>query len=357
MLRVAALSGAVAMLVLAMGCWLAMPLLLPILAGGFPLDKLAEARSVALPLSLLPALAAAVAVASAALTVHGRAAAAAAVLLITPLSEICLLFLPVQLEIAWFGWLRLAGGAAELLLVAGLLGLLLPRSALGPHELRRTFDRLLPAGRQFAALTLAAGLGTVSVLVDQAMAAPLGGGAVSTLGYGSKITLGLMGVFDAALAATVFPELARLAAIDDLANMRRTVLAWTLRTFVGALIAAGLVFAFSEPLVRLLFERGSFDPGATRQVALVQAWYVLQLPFHAAALLGTRLLTALSRNQALVLVSVLNVLVNWFGNLVFRAWFGLAGIALATSFVYAVAALATFALARQALAGRRLART
>jgi len=49
-----------------------------------------------------------------------------------------------------------------------------------------------------------------------------------------------------------------------------------------------------------------------------------------------RVLVAMSKNHLLTLMSVINLVVNVIGNIVFMRWLGVSGIALSTSVVYMV---------------------
>ena len=335
--------GAGSLLALGAIAWLGAPVLLRLVAGTFAPAKLALAQQLFLPLAALPALFACASIWAAALTVGGRQRLVGAVLLITPLLEVAWLALHPAPGVAGLSWLRLGGALVELLVLGLALGWRRDASGIagpGPGW---------PALGQFASLALGSSIGTISVLVDQAMTAPLGPGAIAALGFGSKVGLGLLGLFDVAFAAVVYPRFAALAAARDWPGLRRTARRWAVGTFAAGAAGTLVLGLFSAPLVRLLFERGSFSAADTALVARVQALLLLQLPFHAAGLVGTRLLSALSRNQALVLVSAINVVVNGVGNLVLRELFGVAGIALSTSGVFVVSSGVLWLLCRSAL--------
>jgi putative peptidoglycan lipid II flippase len=97
-----------------------------------------------------------------------------------------------------------------------------------------------------------------------------------------------------------------------------------------------MIVTFSEPIVRLLFERGQFLASDTRAVARVQALYALQIPFYVLGILGVQLLHAVSANRVLMWVSIGNFFTNIIGNFVFMRVWGVAGIAFATSMVYLI---------------------
>lgn len=336
--------GAGGLLVVCAAAWAASPQLLQLVAGGFPPAKLARTAGLLLPMVALPALVACAALWGAALVAAGRQALVVSTLLVTPVLEVALLLFRPSWGVTGLAWTRLVAGCLE----AAILGVALWSARPGAHSPAGP-GALRGAGTQLGSLVLGATIGSASPLVDQAMATPLGAGSVAALAYGSKVGLGLLGLFDTALAAVVYPRLAHLAAERDWAGLRATVRQWAVRTF--AVVAAGtlLLVACSTPLVRLLFERGSFGAADTELVARVQALFVLQLPFHAAGLVGTRLLSALSRNQDLVLMSLVNATLNVAANLALRGPFGVAGIALATSLVYVVASCLAWALGARAL--------
>jgi len=94
---------------------------------------------------------------------------------------------------------------------------------------------------------------------------------------------------------------------------------------------------FSEDLVRLLFQRGAFTAADTLVTARIQAFYMLQAPFHLGSIVLVRFVTASNGNRFLVWVSSLNAVANVIGNYVLSARLGVAGIALSTSLVQALA--------------------
>ena len=345
-LLAAATKWALALL-LAVGVvlWVSSPLLLRLLAAGFPPAKRELTRALLLPLCTLPALSACASIWGAALAARGQQMLVAGALVVMPILELVALAWVPGTNVQTLAWLRPIGSLLELAVLGAAL-LPAQRGLRDPDASRE----LLPAAAQLGALTLASAVGALSVLVDQVMTAPLGAGAIAALGYGSKVGLGVLGLFDTALVGVVYPLLARLAAARDFSALRIATRRWALGTFVASALGTALLVAISGPLVRLLFERGAFSPADTALVTSVQVCFVLQIPFHAAALVGTRLLTALSRSHDLVLVSVVSVVVNAFGNLILGRLLGVRGIALATSLVFVVSAAITWRLVSRALA-------
>jgi putative peptidoglycan lipid II flippase len=193
---------------------------------------------------------------------------------------------------------------------------------------------------QFVPASAAALLFTCTTAVDQSMATMLGPGSVSALTYGNKIVTGILAIATIALSNTILPYFSRMMALGDWSGVRHTF-----RTYAGLVLIVsvpltlGLIY-FSEPLVRILFERGAFTAADTHQVAQIQALYLLQVPFFVLNILVVRLISSLRANHTLVWGSVGALILDIVLNYILGYWLGVAGIALATSIVYVLILLA-----------------
>ena len=88
--------------------------------------------------------------------------------------------------------------------------------------------------------------------------------------------------------------------------------------------------------LRRFVERGAFSRHDTQIIALVQAMYVIQIPFYTAGILFVRMLTSMQRNRTLFWGTGISLPLNVALNYVFMQRMGVAGIALSTSVMYAV---------------------
>jgi putative peptidoglycan lipid II flippase len=196
-------------------------------------------------------------------------------------------------------------------------------------------------------------------LIDQAMAATLAHGSISTLAFGQKLPALILMVSALALSTAVLPHLSEMVAGEDWAGVRDTVRAvrrWLVVIFVP--LTLGLIVV-SRPLVALIFERGAFSAADVAPVALVQSALLLQVPFFLVGTLYVRLISALGRNSILLWGTVISLSVKVGCNLLLMRWLGVTGIALSTSVVYVVAcaflALQAHRAAAQRIAGGGLA--
>ncbi len=175
-----------------------------------------------------------------------------------------------------------------------------------------------------------------SGLVDQAMAATLGGGSAAVFSYSSRVVAVVLSVGTMALGTAVLPYFSRMVAERDWAAIQHTLKTWTWLILAATIpLTIGLV-AFSQPLVRLMFERGAFTAEDTAIVGQVQAMLALQIPFYSLGILYVRLISSLKANHILMYGTVVSFVLNVSGNYVLKDIFGVAGIALATAIVYVV---------------------
>lgn len=176
-------------------------------------------------------------------------------------------------------WGALAGGAVQ-------LAFQLPALRKAGFRFRWEFAPRDPALRRVAALMLPATLGLaavqINIFIDTSLASGLGDGPISWLQYAFRLIQLPIGVFGVALGMANLARVSRDAARGDLEGLR-TNLAGALRAAaVLALPAAAGLVALREPLVRLLFERGRFDPSDTAATAAAVLCYATGLYAYAA---------------------------------------------------------------------------
>ncbi len=191
----------------------------------------------------------------------------------------------------------------------------------------------------------------IGLLVEQAIAASLERGTVSSLGYGNRIPTALSGVLVTAIGTTALPHFAALLAKGNHAyclHVLRKLSAWLLATG----LALGLVLAFtSVPIIHLVFERGAFDAASTLRVAPVQQAYFFQLPVALVAMLSSRVLAASGGHRQISVVIVISMILQMVLAWTLGLHFGAAGVAWAATLAMAAAALSYYQLAiRQLLA-------
>jgi putative peptidoglycan lipid II flippase len=164
------------------------------------------------------------------------------------------------------------------------------------------------------------------------------------------------GIFSVAVATVLFPTLARFAsrgAIDDL----RATLANGMRLILFVLVpAAAIVLALSEPIIRLVYQRGEFGPEATTLVATALFWFAFSLPTNGLYLLQTRTFFGLQRPWMATKLAALDLIISTVAALALYKPFGIGGIVAGTGIGTSVAMIAQAVILRRELGGLEVGR-
>jgi putative peptidoglycan lipid II flippase len=332
---------------------LAAPWLLRIVGSGFDEPTLALAGRLLYMLLGVLAVSGLSSILGAVLNAHERFLATALAPLAVPLGTLTgLVLLENRCGIEALALGTLAGFAIECCVLAGAAA----RARLLPVPVWREVDpHLHDIARRYWPIVLGTLMLSASAVVDQSMAASLGSGNVSVLNYGGKLVALALSIVAASLSTVLLPRFSRLITAgrwNDLARIRRNF-AWLV--VAGSIPIVAVLALAAEPMIRLLFERGEFSSETTAAVSRVQTYLALQIPFYVLAMLGSRLLSALDSNQTVLRIGALALVLNVVLDYALMQSFGVDGIAMATSLVYAVAAVVTLAAIRAKLVEARAA--
>jgi putative peptidoglycan lipid II flippase len=222
----------------------------------------------------------------------------------------------------------LAGSLLHAAVVAGMMEARGYRFRLRWHGMTEATREV--AG-QYGPVLLSSVVSSGGLLVDQAMAAMLVAGSVSALVYANRFVSVVLTLLAGAVSTAIVPYFSRMIAYRDWAGCRHTVRIWVrLTAFISVPIAA-LLIAGARPLVRVALQHGQFGPRDTTVVASVLAMYAIQIPFFVTSRVYYRFIVAMRRTDLILYCGILNLGLDVVLNLVLMRWFGVAGIALATS--------------------------
>ncbi len=326
------------------------PYYLPLLGSGFSAAKLVLTRRLLYVLLPFVALSGLVVTWTAVLNAGERFALPALLPILLPLAIVVFLLLMGK---AWGIFAMALGTVTGVALQAVVLAW-----ALKHHGIRLELQwygldsNLRQVASQYVPMLAGSLLMGSTDLVDQSMAAILGPGSVAALNYGKKFVRLVLGIGSLALSTAAFPYFSQMVAKRDWAGCRHTLKTYSRFIALGTVpITLGLIL-FSQPLVRVLFQRGAFTAQDTKVVSSVQAFLLLQIPFYILGNLGVRLVSALKRNSWLMTIAAVNTVLNVVLNLVFMKYAGVAGIALSTSCVYLVSCILIYGSIFSALRDR-----
>ena len=237
----------------------------------------------------------------------------------------------------------------------GQLALQLPSLYREGYRYRPEFNPADPGLHDILGLigfgTIAGAAVQINLLVNMVLATGEGAGAVSWLSYAFRVMYLPIGIFGVSIATATLPAVSRHAAQDSTEGIRSTIsgsLRMMLVLNVPALV--GLI-VLAEPIVALIFERGSFLPSDTASTTAALVFYAPGLVGYSAVRIAVPCFYAMRNSLTPTLVSVGAVVLNIVLNLVLVRVMGFRGLALGTSIVALGNALVLLALLHRRLGG------
>jgi putative peptidoglycan lipid II flippase len=301
----------------------------PLIASNFPAGKLDLSVRIfyaLLPVVLITGIATNC---TAVLNTFDRFALPALAVVINPVIIIAgALLLSGRLGIWAMVYATLAGALLHAAVVAGMMDFHGYRFRLRWHGMTAATREV---AHQYGPVLLSGVVASSGLLVDQSMAAMLPAGSVSALVYANRFVGVVLTLLAGAVSTAVTPYFSRMIALGDWAGCRHILRTWVrLTALVSAPIAVALI-AGSRPLIRLTLQHGAFSPRDTAAVTPVLMMYAIQIPFFVCSRVFYRFLVALRRTDLIFYCGALNLVLDIVLNLILMRWFGVAGIALATS--------------------------
>jgi putative peptidoglycan lipid II flippase len=120
--------------------------------------------------------------------------------------------------------------------------------------------------------------------------------------------------------------------------------------------AAAAILALSDPMIRLVYQRGAFNSAETAVVATALFWFAFSLPTNGLYLLQTRTFFSLQRPWQATALAVIDLVVSAVAALALYKPFGVGGIVAGTGIGTSAAVVAQALILRREFGGLELGR-
>ncbi|MEX2106118.1 MAG: murein biosynthesis integral membrane protein MurJ [Solirubrobacterales bacterium] len=215
-------------------------------------------------------------------------------------------------------------------------------------DVRRVLLLMLP-------VTISLGLINFNLLINSFFGSLVNDEAPAAIDKAFRIYQLPQGIFSVAIATVLFPTLARYAsrgAIDDL----RSTMANGMRQILFVLVpAAAAVLVLSDPMIRIVYQRGAFEAAQTTVVATALFWFAFSLPTNGLFLLLTRTFFGLQRPWIPTVIAAGNLAVTALAALALYH-LGVGGIVASTAIATTASVIAQCVILRRLLGGLELGR-
>jgi putative peptidoglycan lipid II flippase len=248
------------------------------------------------------------------------------------------------------------------ILVGTLVQLLIPAWDLRhtPYRFSFSFDWRHPGVRRVLLLmlpvTISLGLINFNLLINSFFGSLVSNEAPAAIDKAFRIYQLPQGIFSVAIATVLFPTLARFANAGEMENLRSTM-ANGMRQILFVLVpAAAAILALSDPMIRLIYQRGEFDPAETAVVATALFWFAFSLPTNGLYLLQTRTFFSLQKPWQATALATIDLVVSALAALALYKPFGVGGIVAGTGIGTTAAVIAQAVILRRRFDGLELRR-
>src|SRR3954453_16930775 len=204
-------------------------------------------------------------------------------------------------------------------------------------------------------LPVTIGLGVINfdLLINSTCGSLVSDQAPRAIDAAFRIYMLPQGMFSVALATVLFPALSRHAARRDYDGLRHSAASGVRQIVLLLLPAAVFTGVLATPIVRLIYQHGSFGVASTDQVSEALFWFSFSLPFAGVNLLLTRAFFSLQRPWTPTTLAAGNLVVNLGVSLALYKPYGIAGLVIGTAAASAGMTAAQAVPLRRQLPGRR----
>jgi putative peptidoglycan lipid II flippase len=228
-----------------------------------------------------------------------------------------------------------------------------------PFKFRWSFEWRNPDVRRVLLLmlpvTISLGLINFNLIINSLFGSLVSDEGPAAIDKAFRIYQLPQGIFSVAIATVLFPTLARFAARGATDDLRATM-ANGMRQILFVLVpAAAAILVLSEPMIRLVYERGEFNASQTTLVATALFWFALSLPTNGLFLLLTRTFFSLQRPWVPTAIATANLAVTALAALGLYH-LGVGGIVAATAIATLASVIAQLLILRVLLHGLELGR-
>ncbi len=189
---------------------------------------------------------------------------------------------------------------------------------------KRFFILILP-------IVIGSSLSYIDMLIARAIASGIGEGIVSALNYAYRLMGIPLSMIAGSIGVAVFPFMSSQAVSLDRNALVRETLRSLRATWLVSFPVTVIFTTLSQPLVRVMFERGAFTSEDTMVTSAILSLFALGIPAMTAWIIATRAFYSLKDTITPLKIGFLQIAIDIYLLFILPKFIGYRGLPLATS--------------------------
>ncbi|WP_176344452.1 murein biosynthesis integral membrane protein MurJ [Priestia aryabhattai] len=178
---------------------------------------------------------------------------------------------------------------------------------------------------------IGASVDQVNILIDRTMASQVMVGGISALNYASRFNGVVQGIFVTSISTVMYPIISKMATEDNIDGLKKTLSQAIIGISLLVIPATMGIMSFVEPIVKLLFGRGSFDSHAVTLTSSALFFYSIGITWFGFREILSRAFYSLQDTKTPMINATIAMGINIILNILLSKYLGIGGIALASS--------------------------
>lgn len=178
---------------------------------------------------------------------------------------------------------------------------------------------------------LGASVNQINVLVDKSIASTLIVGGISALNYANRLNGFIQGLFALPIITVIYPTISKMVLDLNEKELKKTINESIVSVSLFVVPATVGAMVFAKPIIELLFLRGEFDTSAATMTSQALFFYSLGMLGISVRDIITRVFYSYNDTKTPMINSAFCVALNVILSLILSKFFGVGGLALASS--------------------------
>ncbi|RSL31917.1 murein biosynthesis integral membrane protein MurJ [Salibacterium salarium] len=178
---------------------------------------------------------------------------------------------------------------------------------------------------------LGSSLVQINLLVDRTLASQIAVGGISALNYSGNLNDFILGMFVLTISTVMYPKISKMAAKNNMNEIKKAIAEAITAVHLLVIPATAGYMVFSEPIITLLYGRGEFDEQAISMTSYAMFFYSFGLIGMGLREILSKAFFSLHDSKTPMINAGLAMILNIILNFVLSIFWGIGGLALATS--------------------------